>query len=554
MVSSDGQLLSRFIASRDEQAFEELVSRHGQMVMGLASRMTSGNDDAEDVFQATSMVLASKASSLRKQESVASWLHGVAVRTAGKARTGAALRARHERRVAELSAKRVDSERQVAWRRAGPVLDEELRKLPEKYRAPLVLCYLEGLTNAEAARSLGWTKGTVSGRLARARALLKDRLARRDAVLSASLLASLLQENGRVAASAALTAQTGKAAVALISGASGAGLLSAGATALMEGVLRMLFLTKLKVIAGVMAGVVAVGAGTGLVIHEVAAGEAAAKDKTAGAPKPLVVKGMEVTIAHKAVFYANDGLSVKLKLRNVSKKNLTVVFTRGGGIGGTRIGRMTWEVKDAGTGKVWKTGRDPRPGERPGAPVMMGRRTLKPGEAFELTSSVLGWDRRFWQGKEESKPARTAKRLPAGKYVISLTVNIAGKGVDEWRADFTVKTGQFEVSAENRPEPKPGRKNRKELVALARQKMISNWKNLRERGNANCKALARSHLQAAEVTVKEHDRPDRKTWEITFLAPCKKLGGKIRFSWTLDEFGREHSSSGVSLVRDKPAK
>jgi RNA polymerase sigma factor (sigma-70 family) len=183
---SDEQLLARFVRGREEPAFGALVRRHGPMVFGVCRRLLGHWQDAEDACQATFLVLARHAGSIRKPGSLASWLYGVAVRVANKARS-AALRRRQEEQ--QAPGRIADSALpDAAWRELRAILDEELIRLPERYRAPLVLCYLEGTTNEAAARQLGCTKGTVSSRLARARDLLRRRLTRRGLALSGGML------------------------------------------------------------------------------------------------------------------------------------------------------------------------------------------------------------------------------------------------------------------------------------------------------------------------------------------------------------------------------
>jgi RNA polymerase sigma-70 factor (ECF subfamily) len=172
--AGDGELLERFRLRRDEASFAALVRRHGPMVLGVCSRILGNAHDAEDAFQVTFLVLAKKAGSLARPDLLANWLYGVAYRTARKAR-GRALRQGEHERQAEVMA-RAQPDPQEPARELREVLDEELNRLPEKYRAPLVLCYLEGKTNEEAARQLGWPVGSMSARLARGRGLLRARL------------------------------------------------------------------------------------------------------------------------------------------------------------------------------------------------------------------------------------------------------------------------------------------------------------------------------------------------------------------------------------------
>jgi RNA polymerase sigma factor (sigma-70 family) len=261
----DCELLRRFVAAREGSAFAGLVRRHGPMVFGVCRRVLNDVHDAEDAYQATFLVLARKAASVRKHEAIASWLYGVAYRVARKTR--AARRACTGVDPAPLLSSS-DPVAEAAWRELRPVIDEELNRLPEKYRAPLVLCYLQGKTNAEAAQVLGWTKGTVSGRLARARDLLRPRLARRGVALSAGGLAVLLAQSA-APAPAALVETTVQAALG--SGASGP------TVALAEGVLRAMFVSQLiKWTVVATLGLVLAGAGVVWQYRSVAAGAAAA--------------------------------------------------------------------------------------------------------------------------------------------------------------------------------------------------------------------------------------------------------------------------------------
>lgn len=186
-VLDDRLLLSRFLEGGDDAgaAFEQIVARHGPMVRGVCRRVGGDDHVADDAFQAAFLVLALRAGAIRHRESLGPWLHGVASRVARRARDAAARRREVEgARTAEPEAP--DAATGLEAQELRRVLDEELGRLPAKYRDPLVLCYLQGRSQDEAARELGWTKGTVSGRLARARELLRHRLTRRGVAPAAA--------------------------------------------------------------------------------------------------------------------------------------------------------------------------------------------------------------------------------------------------------------------------------------------------------------------------------------------------------------------------------
>jgi RNA polymerase sigma factor (sigma-70 family) len=260
---ADGELLERFVRRRDEAAFAALVQRHGPMVLGVCRRVLKDSHDAEDACQAAFLILARRAASIRKRASVGSWLHGVAYRAAANLRRQVARRRGREVPVVDVAQ---PAPAELTWCEVRTVLDEELRRLPERFRAPLLLCCLEGRTRDEAAQELGWNLGTLRGRLERGRELLRARLRRRGVGLSAALLAALL--TGRAASAAvpaALVVSIIKAAAASAAGrAAPAGVVSAQAAAVAEGVVRTMLMTRLKIITGVLLALGLVGLGAGL--------------------------------------------------------------------------------------------------------------------------------------------------------------------------------------------------------------------------------------------------------------------------------------------------
>jgi RNA polymerase sigma factor (sigma-70 family) len=265
---TDGQLLERFLAHRDEAAFEELVRRHGPMVLGMCRRVLGNYHDAEDAFQATFLVSARKGAALRARELVGNWLHGVAYRTALRAKAMTARRQRHEQWARELARPKPPSD--DGWQELLPLLDRELEGLPERYRVALIFCDLEGITRRQAARQLGVPEGTLSGRLTRARRLLARRLARYGLAPSAGALVAILAEKAVLAhVPSSLVASTARAAVLVARGLLTAGAVPAGVAALTEGVIKTMLLTKLKsfvavaLVVVVSAGVVGLAQGTG---------------------------------------------------------------------------------------------------------------------------------------------------------------------------------------------------------------------------------------------------------------------------------------------------
>jgi RNA polymerase sigma factor (sigma-70 family) len=255
----DGRLLDDYLARHNEAAFAALVERYGPLVLGVCRRVLQDQHDAEDAFQATFLVLARKAASLDRQRSLGNWLYAVAYRTALKAKINGARRRVHERQVVDMPA--LPSPESSRWEELRPVLDEELSRLPEKYRAPLVLCYLEGKTHLQAARDLGWPSGSVSRRMARARELLRERLLRRGVIISSAVLLTLLPKMAaRASVPPGLAASTVKGALVFGKGTMGtAGIIPSKVTMLANEILHS------RLVAGAAAGALALPV-TGLAI------------------------------------------------------------------------------------------------------------------------------------------------------------------------------------------------------------------------------------------------------------------------------------------------
>jgi RNA polymerase sigma factor (sigma-70 family) len=228
----DAELLHHYLATRDEPAFAALVCRHGPLVLGVARRVLGRLQDAEDVFQATFLLLARKAGSIRKRESVACWLHGVAYRLALKARGRDLRRRQHEKEAARMRTETVPAQ---AWQSFNEALDVSLQTLPPHYRSVLLLCHAEGQTQEGAARQLSLPLGTVRSRLARGRELLRKRLAARGVTISAAALAVLgVGATPHAAVGGNLLNRTVRASLAYATGQEAAGLVPAPAAELLK--------------------------------------------------------------------------------------------------------------------------------------------------------------------------------------------------------------------------------------------------------------------------------------------------------------------------------
>jgi RNA polymerase sigma factor (sigma-70 family) len=249
---SDGSLMERFVVGRDEAAFEALLARHGPMVLGVCRRRLREPGDVEDAFQATFLVLVQKAGTIRDPQRLSPWLYGVACRVAGRARAQAARRQARERPGDLEPAAEPDAGPER--RELDAVLDEEVARLPEAYRSVLVLCDVEGRPHAEAARELAWPLGTVKSRLAQARVRLRARLMRRGLAPAAlGSVAAPWPASARPAQPPQLVAATAQTVMRFTAGRTAAGgVVSATVSTLAEGVLKAMFLSRLKMIGGVL--------------------------------------------------------------------------------------------------------------------------------------------------------------------------------------------------------------------------------------------------------------------------------------------------------------
>jgi RNA polymerase sigma factor (sigma-70 family) len=396
----DRQLLDRFASGRDEAAFEELLTRHGPMVLDVCRRVLGDRAAADDAFQATFLVLASKAGSIRRGELLGNWLYGVAYRTAARAKVEAARRKARE--AAAPTPPQTDPLAEMTVRELFAVLDEELNRLPPRYRAPLVGCYLEGRTRDEVAGRLGYSLATLDRLLGRGRDLLRARLARRGVTSSAALLPLLLSQGAAAARlPAPLFGDTVRAATAVAAHGPNTAIVSAKTpavparvAALAEGVRRAMFLTRVKTVAAFALLLGLLGAGAGTLLPDALAGRPplpgpapqglrsprpAPKAEGKGDPKPRLLKADYVF----DMAWSPDGKVVA----SVGHRHERVEREVGGEKRAVTLFHSTVTFWDAGTGELRKsTGEEER--------VRVGSVTLS-GDG-NLAALVAGHE---WEGR-----------------------------------------------------------------------------------------------------------------------------------------------------------
>ncbi len=454
---TDGQLLESFVRRRETPALEALVRRHSPMVWGVCCRVLHNHHDAADAFQATFLVLVRKAASVRPREMVGNWLYGVARQTALKARAARFKRRTRERQATDMPEAAVQ-ERDI-WNDLLPVLDQELSRLPDKYRVAIVLCDLEGKTRKEAAAQLGCPEGTMAGRLTRARIMLAKRLTGRGVALSGgALAAALTQQASSAVVPISVTASTIKAASLLASGkAAAAGVISVKVAALMEGVMKTMLVAKLKTVLAVVLILGFAAAGATVLTSRTASGQEE-KPPVVEKPVPTSAKqepekkeefawgkevnglqlGLALVPADKIAYHPGEEILCEVRVRNVSKAPITI---------SNMIDASEPEITDAKGEKVHVA-----------MPplnlfiVIPSEQVLKPGETVALYPRKVAVER-VPEGKADPNAlfGTPTIRVPAGKYKIGLSEFLQSK--------LMLSTGSVEFEAtdknsEDSPEKK----------------------------------------------------------------------------------------------------
>jgi RNA polymerase sigma factor (sigma-70 family) len=388
-------LLHRLVAEQDTAAFDLVLRRHGPMVLGVCRSVLRNEADAEDAFQASFLVFARKARSIRQATSLASWLHGVAYRTAMKAKAELAIRRKHEARVPPPPP--TASAEDIPWREVRHILHAELNALPAHYRGPMVLCYLQGKTQDEAADDLGLPKGTLKGRLEKGRAMLRKRLVRRGLGAAGLLIASswpaALQAGDVVRP--VVQVSTLNAASALMAGKPVTGLVSAEVLALMEGVVKAMFMSRLGIATVLTSGILLVALAVVLGVQVVSAEPAAVSgvkaqagsteppgnkkesgSKTAAGqetPWGKDVNGLSTRLILVGTAKVGEPVTVKLEMKNVAQED-----------------RRYDSQQAAVNGSLLVTGPDgkPVPYIEPSYQTAGGRRVLKAGQTVTIFAKL----------------------------------------------------------------------------------------------------------------------------------------------------------------------
>jgi RNA polymerase sigma factor (sigma-70 family) len=418
---SDRDLLNRFIKDRDEAAVAVLIERHAPMVLGICRRVLGHAHDAEDACQAAFLVLVRKAASVRKKESLASWLHGVAFHVATNLARERARRRRREGAVAKPAGAAAAED--LTWREGQLALDEELARLPERFRAPLVLCYLEGKTRDEAARQLHWTLGVLRGRLERGRALLCARLTRRGLAFSAALLAC------QVGAGAAAAAMEPAFAISTIKAVMltriGSTAIPAKVVALAEGALKAMLMSRLKIATAVFLAIMLAGAGLALLVQGAPRAAADPAVPEPQAKKPAAKPAQPLPADAGAKPRADTGRPIR-SLSGHKDRVTSVAYSPDG----RWIATAAWD----GTARLWdaQTGDEVRrlivPPTRDYPTPHLTRILFSPDNAFVVVAfqaapnetGVIIWNRRTGEKAHELLGGSGSMAMsPDGKYIAS---------------------------------------------------------------------------------------------------------------------------------------
>ena len=341
---TDKELLTSYLSRRDDDALAALVERHAPMVWGVCRRILRHHHDAEDAFQATFIVLVRKAATIIPREMVANWLYGVARQSAVRLRAVAAKRGAREMQTTEMPDLAAAAARDTELL---SLLDHELSRLPERFRVLIVLCDLEGKSRKEAARQLNCPEGTVASRLARAREMLAKRLTHRGVALSGGAMAALLsQQAASAGVPSAVVVSTIKAATLVAAGkAATAGAISAQVSALTEGVMKAMLLTKLKSAIAVALTIGFVAIGTTIVACRTAEGQAGEKPPAEKPVQPLAKQEQEAFTAwgkeagglqaglgfppgEKRAYRHGEAVTLVVRVRNVGKETVKFEYVK----------------------------------------------------------------------------------------------------------------------------------------------------------------------------------------------------------------------------------
>jgi RNA polymerase sigma factor (sigma-70 family) len=428
---TDGQLLDSFLHDKDKAALAALVRRHGPMVWGVCRRMLCNHQDAEDAFQATFLILVQKAATLPNREMVGNWLYGVAQQTAVRMRALAARRGMRERQLAVLP--EPTAAEHYFWDDLKPILDEELARLPQKYRVLIVLCQLEGKTLKEVARQLAIPPGTVASRLATARAMLAKRLSRRGVVVSGAVLGVVVTSAAASAGVPPVLVSSTIKTLALVGMGQGlAGAVSSTVAALLTGVTKAMFTSKIKsVLAVALVALLAVSAG-GVGVRLFGGPAAVAQQSRGGDRGNPRVSTNEKEVARLAP--ANQG-ETRQSTTSAPRKDLDmlqgtwrVVGTEEGGNEIEVALKETFVVK-SGTITYCQDGK---------AQVTM-KITLMPGK----TPKAI--DLEFTDGKEKGYKNHAIYELSGDRLKLRMNDKFGGNSVNERPTDFSTANGKEAV-------------------------------------------------------------------------------------------------------------